>query len=146
MTTEAVAGRCQVAREMFESDVASQALGIEIRHLTPGHAIASMTIVETMVNGHRITHGGFVFILADTVFALACNGYDQPAVAARADIRFLTSTHLGDTLVAEAVERARFGRNGIYDVTVRRGEEVIAEFRGDSRVIGAASRPPDGTA
>ena len=67
-----------------------------------------MVVGETMVNGHGITHGGFVFTLADTAFAMACNGYDLPAVAARADIRFLAATRLGDTLVAEAVERARY--------------------------------------
>ncbi|MCQ4118883.1 hydroxyphenylacetyl-CoA thioesterase PaaI [Rhodococcus sp. FXJ9.536] len=138
-------GQCRVAREMFASDAASKNLGITIGDLTPGHAVAAMTVTATMVNGHGITHGGFVFTLADTAFALACNGYDQPAVAARADIRFLSSTRLGDTLVAEAVERARFGRNGIYDVTVRRDGEVIAEFRGDSRTIGSAPRTPDHT-
>ena len=132
MTVDA-STECRIARKMFEADNASQALGIEILELSPGHAVASMVVGETMVNGHGITHGGFVFTLADTTFAMACNGYDTPAVAARADIRFLTSTRLGDTLVAEAVERARDGRNGIYDVTVRRGDDVIAEFRGDSR-------------
>ncbi|QBJ96078.1 hydroxyphenylacetyl-CoA thioesterase PaaI [Rhodococcus sp. ABRD24] len=121
------------AREMFEADVASQALGIEVRELAPGHAVASMTVRETMVNGHGITHGGFVFVLADTTFALACNGYDEPAVAARADIRFIAPTRVGDELVAEAVERERYGRNGIYDVTVRVQGKAIAEFRGDSR-------------
>ncbi|WP_370184868.1 hydroxyphenylacetyl-CoA thioesterase PaaI [Rhodococcus wratislaviensis] len=144
MPVEVEAGQCRVARKMFESDVASKALGIEILELSPGHAVASMVVGETMVNGHGITHGGFVFTLADTAFAMACNGYDSPAVAARADIRFLTATRLGDTLVAEAVERARYGRNGIYDVTVRRGDDVIAEFRGDSRVIGRTkATPPD---
>ncbi|MGV9862894.1 hydroxyphenylacetyl-CoA thioesterase PaaI [Rhodococcus koreensis] len=134
MTVDASA-ECRIAREMFEADNASRALGIEILELSPGHAVASMVVGETMVNGHGITHGGFVFTLADTAFAMACNGYDTAAVAARADIRFLTATRLGDTLVAEAVERARFGRNGLYDVTVRRGDDVIAEFRGDSRCL-----------
>ncbi|QSE92499.1 hydroxyphenylacetyl-CoA thioesterase PaaI [Rhodococcus pseudokoreensis] len=134
MTVDASA-ECRIAREMFEADNASRALGIQILELSPGHAVASMVVGETMVNGHGITHGGFVFTLADTAFALACNGYDTAAVAARADIRFLASTRLGDTLVAEAVERARYGRNGLYDVTVRRGDEVIAEFRGDSRCL-----------
>ncbi|RZK93591.1 MAG: hydroxyphenylacetyl-CoA thioesterase PaaI [Rhodococcus sp. (in: high G+C Gram-positive bacteria)] len=134
MTVDA-STECQIAREMFEADTASQALGIQIVELTPGHAVASMVVGETMVNGHGITHGGFVFTLADTAFAMACNGYDLSAVAARADIRFLAATRLGDTLVAEAVERARYGRNGIYDVTVRRGDDVIAEFRGDSRAL-----------
>ncbi|MBC2640352.1 MULTISPECIES: hydroxyphenylacetyl-CoA thioesterase PaaI [unclassified Rhodococcus (in: high G+C Gram-positive bacteria)] len=134
MTVDASA-ECRIAREMFEADTASQALGIQILELRPGHAVASMVVGETMVNGHGITHGGFVFTLADTAFAMACNGYDLPAVAARADIRFLASTRLGDTLVAEAVERARYGRNGLYDVTVRRGDDVVAEFRGDSRCL-----------
>ncbi|MFC0450561.1 hydroxyphenylacetyl-CoA thioesterase PaaI [Rhodococcus jostii] len=134
MTVDA-STECRIAREMFEADTASQALGIQILELTPGHAVASMVVGETMVNGHGITHGGFVFTLADTAFAMACNGYDLPAVAARADIRFLAATRLGDTLVADAVERARYGRNGIYDVTVRRGDDVIAEFRGDSRAL-----------
>ncbi|AOW94084.1 phenylacetic acid degradation protein PaaD [Rhodococcus sp. WMMA185] len=133
MTADAT--ECRLAREMFEADTASRALGIAILDLSPGHAVVSMVVGETMVNGHGITHGGFVFVLADTAFAMACNGYDEPAVAARADIRFLTSTRLGDTLVAEATERARFGRNGIYDVTVRRGGEIVAEFRGDSRTV-----------
>ena len=134
MTVDASA-ECRIAREMFEADNASRALGIQILELSPGHAVASMVVGETMVNGHGITHGGFVFTLADTAFAMACNGYDTAAVAARADIRFLTATRLGDTLVAEAVERARYGRNGLYDVTVRRGDDIIAEFRGDSRCL-----------
>jgi acyl-CoA thioesterase len=138
MTTHSTPGtltQCPIAREMFADDDASRAMGIEILELTPGHAVTAMRVNESMVNGHRITHGGFVFALADTTFALACNGYDAPAVAARADIRYLRPTGLGDTLVAEAVERARYGRNGIYDVTVRVGDDVVAEFRGDSRQI-----------
>ncbi|TSE00161.1 hydroxyphenylacetyl-CoA thioesterase PaaI [Skermania sp. ID1734] len=120
---------------MLASDVASRELGIELLDLSPGRARVSMRVTASMVNGHAITHGGFVFALADTAFALACNSYDEPAVAARADIRFLRPTHEGDVLIADAVERARFGRNGIYDVAVSRDGEVVAEFRGDSRTI-----------
>jgi len=123
------------AREMFDADQASQALGIEISELAPGSATVTVTVGETMVNGHGITHGGYVFLLADTAFALACNGYEDSAVAARADIRFLRPTRLGDTLIAVATEKARGGRSGIYDVTVRNGDAVVAEFRGDSRTI-----------
>lgn len=87
-----------------------------------------------MVNGHRICHGGYVFLLADTAFSFACNTYGEVTVAAGCDIVFAVSAHEGDELTAEAVERARFGRNGIYDVTVRRaGGELIAEMRGRSR-------------
>ncbi|KXP00747.1 hydroxyphenylacetyl-CoA thioesterase PaaI [Tsukamurella pseudospumae] len=131
----AVSGDCEPAQSMFLADSASRALGIEIADLRPGAATTTVTVGETMVNGHGITHGGYVFLLADTTFALACNSRGDAAVAARADIRFLRATRLGDVLTATAVERERFGRNGLYDVTVRRGDDVIAEFRGDSRVI-----------
>ncbi|MFE3290872.1 hydroxyphenylacetyl-CoA thioesterase PaaI [Rhodococcus sp. NPDC059234] len=122
-----------LAREMFAGDLASAALGIEVAELAPGRAVATMTVTQTMVNGHGITHGGFVFTLADTAFALACNGYGVPAVGAQADIRFVRATRLGDTLTAVATERARYGRNGIYDVTVTSSDALVAEFRGTSR-------------
>ncbi|MFE2440241.1 hydroxyphenylacetyl-CoA thioesterase PaaI, partial [Streptomyces sp. NPDC059409] len=91
------------------------------------------TVTPAMVNGHRIAHGGCVFLLADTAFACACNSYGPVTVAAGADIVFVTPAHEGDVLVARAEERARYGRSGIYDVSVHRGEELIAEFRGRSR-------------
>jgi acyl-CoA thioesterase len=124
-----------IARAMFDKDLASKALGIEIVELSAGYAKTAMTVTDRMVNGHGITHGGYVFIVADTTFALACNSCDDAAVAARADIRYLRPTREGDRLLATAVEVARFGRNGIYDVTVTCGQEVVAEFRGDSRTI-----------
>ncbi|MFI2557269.1 hydroxyphenylacetyl-CoA thioesterase PaaI [Nocardia farcinica] len=124
------------ARQMFADDLASRALGIEIVALSPGHATATMTVSDRMVNGHGITHGGYVFLLADTTFALACNSHSRSAVAARADIRYLRPTRAGELLTATAVERAVFGRNGIYDVTVTDSAgRTVAEFRGDSRVI-----------
>lgn len=124
-----------IARAMLDADAASKAVGIDLLDLGPGRAQTTMTVTETMVNGHGITHGGYVFLVADTTFALACNSHDDHAVAARADIRYLRTTRLGDVLVATAVERGRFGRNGIYDVTVTVDNAVVAEFRGDSRVI-----------
>ncbi|MFF0452845.1 hydroxyphenylacetyl-CoA thioesterase PaaI [Nocardia africana] len=120
---------------MFEADTASQALGIQIVDLAAGRATTTMTVVETMVNGHGITHGGYIFLLADTTFALACNSDGQRAVAARADIRYIRPTHAGEILTAKATMRARFGRNGIYDVTVCAADGTpVAEFRGDSRI------------
>ncbi|MBK1785288.1 hydroxyphenylacetyl-CoA thioesterase PaaI [Prauserella cavernicola] len=124
---------------MFAVDEASRALGIELREAADGSATATMRITATMVNGHDIAHGGYVFLLADTAFACACNSHGPVTVAAGAEISFVASARLGDELVATAQERTRFGRNGIYDVTVRRegpdGPVVIAEFRGRSRVI-----------
>ncbi len=120
---------------MMAADKASRALGIEILESSPGSAVARMTITATMVNGHAIAHGGYVFLLADTAFACACNSHGPVAVAAGADITFVAAAIEGDVLVATAVERTRFGRSGICDVTVRRGDEVIAEFRGRSRSL-----------
>ncbi|MGW5112949.1 hydroxyphenylacetyl-CoA thioesterase PaaI [Nocardia sp. NPDC004123] len=128
----------ELAHQMFADDLASRTAGVEIVELGKGHAIATMTVTERMVNGHGITHGGYIFLLADTTFALACNSHGHPAVGARADIRYIRPTPLGETLTAVAEERARFGRNGIYDVTVMDEQRrVVAEFRGDSRVARA---------
>lgn len=130
----------QAAQAMFADDVASKSLGIELVEADAGRAVARMTVTEQMVNGHAIAHGGYIFLLADTTFACACNSHGPVTVAAGAEISFVASARLGDHLVATAEERTRYGRNGIYDVTVHRetgaGREVIAEFRGRSRTIG----------
>jgi acyl-CoA thioesterase len=124
-----------VAR-MLADDAASRALGIEVTDVADGAATATMTVRADMVNGHDITHGAFVFAVADTAFACACNSNGPATVAAAAEITFVVPSHAGDVLEARAVERVRFGRSGIYDVTVRRGDDIIAEFRGTSRTIG----------
>jgi phenylacetic acid degradation protein PaaD len=121
---------------MLADDAASRGLGIVVREVTAGAATATMTIRADMVNGHGITHGAFVFAVADTAFACACNSHGALTVAAAADITFVAPSRAGDVLEARAVERTRFGRSGIYDVTVRRGDDVIAEFRGTSRTVG----------
>lgn len=127
------------ALEMFAADKASRSLGIELVELGTGTATARMRVTETMVNGHDLAHGGYLFLLADTSFACACNSHGPTTVASGAEISFVASAHLHDDLVAVARERTRYGRNGIYDVTVYResigGREVVAEFRGRSRTI-----------
>ena len=123
-----------VAR-MLDDDAASRALGIEVVDVAGGTATARMQVRADMVNGHGIAHGAFVFAVADTAFACACNSHGPVTVAAAADITFVAPARLGDLLEARAEERARFGRSGIYDVTVRRGADVIAEFRGTSRTL-----------
>ncbi|QXV59209.1 phenylacetic acid degradation protein PaaD [Amycolatopsis sp. TNS106] len=132
------------AHTMFADDQASNALGIELVEAAEGRAVATMRITETMVNGHDIAHGGYVFLLADTTFACACNSRGPVTVASGAEISFVAAGRLGDHLIATATERTRYGRNGIYDVTVHRetpdGPEVVAEFRGRSRTIEKASR------
>ncbi|MFC5891384.1 hydroxyphenylacetyl-CoA thioesterase PaaI [Streptomyces ramulosus] len=120
---------------MLAADQASRAMGIELLTHGEGHAVVRMTVTATMVNGHGTAHGGCLFLLADTAFACACNSHGPVTVAAAADIDFVAPAHEGDVLHATAVERTRFGRSGLYDVTVRRADEVIAEFRGRSRSI-----------
>ena len=128
------AGHPQVAR-MLAEDAASRALGIEVVEVGDGTATARMTIRDDMVNGHAIAHGGVVFSLADTAFACACNSFGPVNVAASAEIVFVAAAHAGDVLTATARARTRFGRSGIYDVTVRRGDHVVAEFRGRSHQL-----------
>src|SRR3954471_3212891 len=125
----------QQAAAMYAADVASQALGIQVSDVAVGRATASMRVTDAMVNGHGICHGGYVFLLADTAFAFACNTHGSAVVAAGADVTFLSPVRAGDELVAEGAERVVRGRSGLYDVTVRRGGEVVAEFRGRSRSL-----------
>ncbi len=130
-----VARRC--ADAMYAADEASRRAGVTVADVSPGRAVARMTVRADMINGHDICHGGFVFLLADTAFAFACNTYDAVTVAQACDIVFVEPGRLGDELVATAVERLRAGRTGIYDITVRRAADdaVVAEFRGRSRTI-----------
>jgi acyl-CoA thioesterase len=118
---------------MLRSDNASAALGMRVLVDEPGRAVVEMIVREDMLNGFGITHGGLVFTLADTAFAIACNEDEKVTVAAGADVTFLRSTGLGDRLTATAVRRARSGRTGLYDVQVLDGTgAVVAEVRGRS--------------
>ena len=123
------------AERLWRADVASRGLGIELGAVAPGSASAAMRVRPDMVNGHGTCHGGYLFLLADTAFAVACNTHGPAVVAAGADVAFLAPVHEGDELVATAVERVRAGRSGLYDVTVRRGDDVVLELRGRSRVV-----------
>jgi acyl-CoA thioesterase len=125
-----------VAAAMWAEDTASASLGMRLVRVGDGTAVLEMPVRDDMVNGHGIAHGGFVFTLADSAFAFACNSYNRATVAAGADIRFRRPTHLGDRLVATATERSREGRDGVYDVLVTVGDEVVAIFVGRSKEIG----------
>jgi acyl-CoA thioesterase len=129
-----LARRC--ADAMWASDKASQALGMKLVDVSPGRAEMEMPITDTMVNGHGMCHGGFIFTLADSAFAFSCNSYNQRTVAQHCAVTFIKAAKLGDRLTAKAVERSRTGRSGIYDITVTDGfGNVIAEFRGHSRTV-----------
>ena len=143
MTPDEVARRSAAA--MWAGDAASQGLGMELVAVAPGRASLRMTVRADMVNGHAIGHGGLTFTLADSAFAFACNSYNRSTVAAAAEISFLAPTGLGDVLVADAVERSRAGRDGVYDVTVRSADTVVAQFVGRSKEIRGTLFPPEPT-
>jgi acyl-CoA thioesterase len=124
------------ADAMWKEDGASQGLGMEIVAIEPGAAVLAMTIRPHMVNGHGIAHGGFIFTLADSAFAFACNSRNDRTVAAQCHISFIRPGKLGDRLIAAAREISRTGRSGIYDVRVSAGDTAIAELRGHSRTVG----------
>lgn len=130
-----LARRCAAA--MYAEDRASRAAGITVSDVRPGRATARMQVTDVMINGHAVCHGGYVFLLADTAFAFACNTGGEVTVAQACDIVFIRPTRLGDVLAADAVQRLRYGRSGLFDVTVRDGDgAVVAEFRGRSRGLG----------
>ena len=122
---------------MWEDDEASRSLGMEATTIELDHAVVRMTVTDAMVNGHDIAHGGYIFTLADSTFALVCNSRGELTVAAGADVTFVASARLGDVLVAEGRARAAYGRSGLTDVTVTREADgsVVAEFRGRSRSL-----------
>ncbi len=137
MTMDAMERARRVGETMFAVDIASKdTMGMELLACQPGRAVIRMTVRELHLNGHQICHGGFIFTLADSTFAFACNRYNRNAVAAGASIEFLKPTHLGDVLTCEGVEQVMSGRHGVYDMTVtnQRGE-VVALFRGKSAQI-----------
>ena len=126
-----IAKRC--ANAMYEKDAASRRLGISVEVTCAGQAEARVEVTADMINGFDVCHGGYIFTLADTAFAFACNAYDELTYAGGASIDFLRPVRVGDMLVAVATERHRGGRSGVYDVTVsnQNGEEV-AVFTGRS--------------
>lgn len=141
MDREEIAQRS--AEAMRSADAAGKALGISLEHVAPGEARVTMVVRADMVNGHDLCHGGLIATLADTAFAYACNSHGTTTVASGFAIELLEPAYLGDVLVAEAREVALRGRSGVYDVTVRRADTVIAEFRGRSRSLGRPVVPSD---
>ena len=126
-----------VGESMFAADTASrETMGMALLDCQPGYARMSMQVRELHLNGHKICHGGFIFTLADSTFAFACNSHNKVTVAAGCQIEFLKPGKLGDVLTCEGVEQTLSGRHGIYDMKVTNQDgEVIALFRGKSAQI-----------
>src|SRR3954468_18056565 len=139
LSPDELARACAEAR--WKDDNESRGLGMEILEVKAGRATLAMTVKPNMVNGQGIAHGGFIFTLADSAFAFACNSHNERVVAAQGNITFVKPGKLGDRLVATAAEISRSGRSGIYDVRVSANDAVIAEFRGHSRTVAGAWLP-----
>ncbi|MEU1984523.1 hotdog fold thioesterase [Nocardia sp. NPDC019395] len=141
MSASAVSGNqgnahiADAVHALLDTDQVSRSLGIEVPSAAQGRAVARMRVRPDMVNGHRILHGGLLFTLADTAFACAANSFGPAAVTAAADMQFLRPALLGDLLTAEAIVGARSGRTLICDVTIRRDDDVLAEFRARGSLI-----------
>ena len=133
----------KVGEAMFAVDTASRlTMGMELLLCEPGRAILRMPIKAMHLNGHQICHGGFIFTLADTTFAFACNSHNKNAVAAGCSIEFLKPVHQGDVLTCEGREQILSGRHGIYDMKVQNQHgEVVALFRGKSAQIAGTVFP-----
>lgn len=140
LSPQALAEAC--AEAMWADDTATQHLGMRIDRVAPGEATLSMDLQPFMLNGHGLAHGGYIFTLADSAFAFACNGYNQRTVGHQASITYMAPGRQGDRLTATARELHRGKRDGIYDVIVTndRGEK-IAEFRGHSRTVKGTHLP-----
>jgi acyl-CoA thioesterase len=140
LSPQALAEAC--AEAMWADDTATQHLGMRIDRVAPGEATLSMDLQPFMLNGHGLAHGGYIFTLADSAFAFACNGYNQRTVGHQAAITYMAPGRHGDRLTATARELHRGKRDGIYDVVVTndRGEK-IAEFRGHSRTVKGTHLP-----
>lgn len=140
LSAQALAEAC--AKSMWDDDLATRHLGMELVSVAPGQAVIVMTVAETMANGHGTCHGGYMFTLADSAFAFACNTYNARAVAQHCSITYIAPAFVGDRLTATASEVSRKGRSGIYDIRItNQSGEAIAEFRGHSRTIKGTHLP-----
>jgi acyl-CoA thioesterase len=130
------------AKALWSDDNATQALNMELVSVNPGKAVIAMTVTKAMTNGHGTCHGGYIFTLADSAFAFACNSHGPRSVAQNCSISYIAPGRLGMRLIAEGIERQRGERSGITDVTVRdEAGNIIAEFRGHSRTVPGSLLP-----
>lgn len=132
------------AKAMWNEDSASQQLGMTIDHIAPGQATLSMIVTDAMSNGQGNAHGGYIFTLADSAFAFACNSYNQVTVGQHCSISYLIPGRIGERLTAAATEVTRRGRSGMYDIRITNpAGETVAEFRGHSRTVKGTHLPVD---
>ena len=137
-----LASRC--AQTMFDRDAATQGLGIRLISAAPGSCTLGMGVRADMIQGHGTCHGGFLFALADSAFAFACNSYNDATVAIGCSIDYIAPAQLGDTLTARCTEQSRSGRTGNYDVRIENQQgQLIALFHGKSYTVRGTVLTPE---
>ena len=142
MTSDGDALAQRVAEALYPRDVVANDLRMQIEEVREGYGRISMAVTGMMLNGLNVAHGGYIFTLADTAFAYACNSRNQATVAQHAQISFISPAQAGETLTAEAKELSQTGRSGLYDVTVHAGDgRLVAAFRGASRAVKGETAP-----
>ena len=120
------------ADAMWAEDSACQALDMRVLEVRAGYARMDMGVTEKMVNGHGTCHGGYIFTLADSAFAFACNNRNNLSVALDTSINFLKPVHVDDVLTAEATEIHNGRTTGLYQIRViNQHDHLVALFKGN---------------
>jgi acyl-CoA thioesterase len=121
----------EVISHVFEQDLFSQWLGIEILEIREGYAKTKMTVRKEMINGLGIVHGGIAFSIADSTFAFACNNRNQLSVALDTSINFLKPLKVGDVITAESREVHNGKSTGLYQIEIfNQHNHMVALFKG----------------
>ena len=120
----------RVVSAMMAKDAFSRQLGIEVVQVVPHGATVKLTVRDDMLNGFGVCHGGVPFSLADSALAFASNTHGTITVSIENSITYPKRIAAGDVLVATAVRESSTNRLAFFRVTVARGEETVALFRG----------------
>jgi len=120
----------KIPHKMLSQDAFSTWLGIEILECEIGRCRVAMTVRKEMLNSMGKAHGGISYALADTAFGFAANTHGKFAVSIETSINHIEALEEGDYLVAESVIENVKNRLGFNIVEVKRGDELVALFKG----------------
>jgi len=120
----------EIVDTMMAKDYFSQWLGITILNIRKGYCKLSSVIRKEMLNGFGIAHGGITYSIADSALAFASNSGGKKSVSIETSISHIVSLKEGDEITAEAVCETETEKLGHYKITVSRGSETVALFKG----------------
>ncbi|HPF12028.1 MAG TPA: hotdog fold thioesterase [Flavobacteriaceae bacterium] len=120
----------KIPYKMLSLDSFSQWMGIEILECEVGRCKVGMTVRKEMLNSMGKAHGGISYALADTAFGFTANTHGRYAVSIETSINHIEALEAGDELVAEAVINKVNNKLGFHIIEVKRGEELVALFKG----------------